>query len=200
VTASAIYCCSYSRFILLRNRNASNAGLSLGREPMREGVSGLGRLIRCLVTRGGLRRGGRLIRRGIGGGGGRSVRGGTGSGVGVGGGGLVWGGIGSAVGVGVGGRGDATGGSACCSVVPGPWRRRKDKASALDGLESFHGVGREVEIVSFWRAPGSGSPSGSGVLAKGFGHAGSLGGVPGGELEGLLARLRYLLNWAGSRG
>ena len=153
---------------------------------MREGVSGLGRLIRCLVTRGGLRRGGRLIRRGIGGGlgvgGGSSVRGGRGGGVGV------------------GGRGDAAGGSACCSVVSGPWRCSKDKASALDGLESFHGVGWGEEMVRFWSASGSGCPSGFSVLANGFGHAGSFDGIPDGELEGLLSWLRYLVNWKGFRG
>ena len=79
VTASAMYCCNSSQFILQRNRSASNAGSFSLREPMRERVSGLGRLIWCLVTQGGLRRGGRLIRRGIGGGvgvgGSRLVRG-----------------------------------------------------------------------------------------------------------------------------
>jgi len=80
---------------------------SQGQRPTREGVSGLARLSRCLVTWGGLRRGGRLIRRGMDGG--RSVRGGTGGSVGVGSG-------------GVGGGGKAAGGSACCYVVPGLWR------------------------------------------------------------------------------
>jgi len=68
----------------------------------------------------------------------------------------------------------------------------------VDSLESFQGV----EMVSLWSVPGSNcSSAASGVLlANGFGHAGSLGSVPVGELDELLSRLRYLVNWEGFRG
>jgi len=75
------------------------------------------------------------------------MRGGTGGGVGV----------GSGV---VGSGGGAARGSAW-TADPCPCRCRRDKASALDGLESFHGVGWDEQMVSVRRASGSGCPSGS---------------------------------------